>query len=158
MSNQHKKLSFRALQQQEEPPFELLLLADPAMEVLEFYLPQSSIFLALIEDELVGVIVLFPLAQGQCEIKNVAVSPTFQGQGIGQFLIKNAIAVATQQGYQSLIIGTANSSVGQLYLYQKMGFELKSIKANFFLENYPEPIFENGLQAKHLLVLEIGLP
>jgi ribosomal protein S18 acetylase RimI-like enzyme len=153
----HDKLTFRALQQQEEPPFELLLLADPSQDLVEAYLVHAEVFLAEIERDIIGVVVLCPLEPGQYEIKNIAVSPAHQGQGVGQFLIKNAIQMAHQMGIKSLRIGTANSSIAQLYLYQKMGFELKTIQVDFFLENYAEPIFENGLQAKHLLILEMSL-
>lgn len=87
------------------------------------------------------------------EIKNVAVKPEFQGKGIGSYLIENAVKVASFNRQKSICIGTANSSVGQLYLYQKLGFEITDIKRHFFLDNYAEAIYENGIQAKHMLVL-----
>ncbi|MNE59655.1 putative N-acetyltransferase YvbK [compost metagenome] len=104
------------------------------------------------ETAIIGVYALLPLDNGVAEIKNIAVHNDCQGKGIGKLLLNNAIQVASEKQFETLIIGTANSSVGQLYLYQKCGFEIASIKKNFFLENYPDPIFENGIQCKHMII------
>lgn len=57
-------------------------------------------------------------------------------------------------GCTNLITGTGNSRIGQLDLYQKEGFDIPKIVKNFFLKNYKEPIFENGIQYKHRFKLE----
>jgi aminoglycoside 6'-N-acetyltransferase I len=98
------------------------LLADPSKDLVEVYLKQSDVFTATQNDRTLGVIVLFPLTEEKVEIKNVAVIPEFQGQGIGSYLIENAALVASLNKQKSICIGTANSSIGQLYLYQKIGF------------------------------------
>lgn len=109
--------------------------------------------ITLEEKAILGVVVLFPLTTETVEIKNVAVKPELQGQGIGGFLIENAVQLALLNKQKSICIGTANSSIGQLYLYQKLGVEITDIKRHFFTDNYAEPIFENGIQAKHMLML-----
>jgi len=151
------KISIRPLGKQEEVPYKLLLLADPNQEVIDAYLKNSSIYIAVLADETVGVFVLFPLSDERVEIKNIAVAEPHQDKGIGKILLSEAIRIAQQHHYQSIWIGTANSSIAQLYLYQKMGFEIMEIKKDFFLQNYPDPIFENGIQAKHLLLLSQAL-
>ena len=83
-----------------------------------------------------------------------AVSDAFQNQGIGSKLIEAAINSAAENGYKSLIIGTGNTSFGQLYLYQKMGFKMSHIIPNFFTENYTEKIEENGLTCTDMVVLK----
>ena len=81
-----------------------------------------------------------------------------QGKGIGSTLLRHAVTVARASGFERLIIGTGNSSIRrQLALYQRRGFELCRIERDFFVRNYPEPIFENGIRCKHLVVLEIAL-
>lgn len=146
-------LAIRQLASDEAVPYDLLLLADPSKTVVDRYLPASTVFVATLNQEIVGACVLFPLEGGAMEIKNVAVHPAHQGQGIGTALLKHAIGVAEREGCKTLCIGTANSSVGQLLLYQKLGFEIDGIKKNFFLEHYDEPLFENGIQCKHLVWL-----
>lgn len=148
-----KNITFGKPEKNAPIPYELLLLADPSKYLIDQYLKQSNLFLARQNGETVGVIVLFPLTAETVEIKNIAVRPDLQGQGIGRYLIENVVQVALSDRQKSICIGTANSSVGQLYLYQKLGFEITGIKRDFFTDNYAEPIYENGIQAKHLLVL-----
>ena len=58
------------------------------------------------------------------EIKNIAVREDRQGQGLGKKLLQEAIRVAKNKGYERIEIGTGNSSIGQLALYQKCGFRI----------------------------------
>jgi ribosomal protein S18 acetylase RimI-like enzyme len=149
--NQH--ITFQRLDNNEKIPYELLLLADPSKDMVDKYLKQSAIFTARQNGEILGVVVLFPLTAETVEIKNVAVKPAFQRQGIGSYLIENIVQVALLNNQKSIAIGTANSSAGQLLLYQKLGFEITEIRRDFFTNNYTEPIYENGIQARHMLML-----
>lgn len=136
-----------------EDLFALLLLADPSQNNINEYLNKSLIYGAYINNVLIGVYVLFPVNEQTMEIKNIAVSENFQKRGIGTLLLHHAKKETVSKGYLHLIIGTANSSISQLSLYQKNGFEMYEIKRDFFIENYNEPIFENGIQAKHMIML-----
>lgn len=151
LKNQH--IIFEQLVEGDQVPYDLLLLADPSVDIIEEYLKHSEIFIAKQREETLGVIVLFPLTAETVEIKNISVQTRFQGQGFGSYLIKNAIRVAIHKKYKNICIGTANSSIGQLYLYQKLGFEITEIRKDFFTDNYAEIIYENGIQAKHMLLL-----
>jgi aminoglycoside 6'-N-acetyltransferase I len=148
-----KNLQIKPLEQGEAIPFELLLSADPSRKAIMEYLPYSDIYLAFISDKLIGVYVLCRIDTYTIEIKNIAVAEAYQGLGIGKSLLEDATQTAIKGGYRFISIGTSNASIGQLYLYQKQGFELSGIKMNFFIDNYPEPIFENGIQCKHMLML-----
>jgi len=87
------------------------------------------------------------------EIKNIAVKESVQGQGIGQLLLKDSFNRAISKGCKEIRIGTADIAEMQLYLYQKMGFEIYAIKKNFFIDIYAEPIYENGIQLKDMVML-----
>ena len=149
----HKDITFLKLDKNEQPPYEFLLLADPSKKIIDEYLKLSDIFLAKLNGETIGVIVLYPLPDDKVEIKNIAVKPEYQGSGIGSFMIKHMLVIAAKKNRKSILIGTANSSIRQLYLYQKLGFEISALKMNFFTDHYAEHIFENGIQAKHMVVL-----
>jgi ribosomal protein S18 acetylase RimI-like enzyme len=144
----------RLLSQEEKKPYDLLLLADPSVLMLEKYLHQSSVYVAELVGQIVGVYVLLPLDKTLIEIKNIAVAETHQGIGIGKQLLEHAITQAQEKGFQEIQIGTANSSIWQLALYQKNGFEMDSIRKNFFTDNYPEPMFENGILVRDMVVLK----
>lgn len=136
-----------------EDLFALLLLADPSQKNINEYLNKSLIYGAYINNVLVGVYVLFSVDEQTIEIKNIAVSEDFQKRGIGTLLLHHAKEETVTKGYLQLTIGTANSSISQLSLYQKNGFEIYEIIKDFFTDNYNKPIFENGIQAKHMIML-----
>jgi ribosomal protein S18 acetylase RimI-like enzyme len=149
-----KKIIFRRLHTDEPLPRNLLLDADPDWNVVSKYLDSAEIYIALLEAELIASIVLYVLNDNTMEIKNIAVTPGLQGRGIGQLLLEHATSIAVTKKIRNLVIGTSNSSIGQLYLYQKAGFDMTEIRHNFFLDNYPKPIFENGIQCRHMIMMK----
>lgn len=148
-----KNIVIREIHANESLPYELLLDADPDWNAISKYLESSEIHIALLKGDMIASIVLYALNADTIEIKNIAVTHRFQGRGIGQLLLEHAVRIAMAKNARNLIIGTSNSSIGQLYLYQKAGFEMTEIKPNFFLDNYPEPIFENGIRCRHMIIL-----
>ena len=153
MINDLNDVKIKKLEENEQIPYELLFDADPSMELIERYIKTSDVFIARVQNKIIGVYVLCPVNLDQVEIKNIAVRDTYQGKGVGKLLLADASAQSSAKGYKELIIGTGNSSVGQLYLYQKSGFEIFEIKWNFFIDNYSQPLFENGIQVKHMIML-----
>jgi ribosomal protein S18 acetylase RimI-like enzyme len=122
--------------------------------MIEKYIFASSFYVAIIDAQIVGVLALLPIGETLIEIKNIAVAETHQGKGIGKKLLEYAFSDAREKGFQDIQIGTANSSIGQLALYQKMGFEMGSILKSFFIYNYPEPMYENGIWVRDMVVLK----
>ena len=135
-------------------PFDLLKLADPSPSQINDYLKSGTCYVAKLNSEIIGVMVLKELSPTSIEIKNIAIKKIAQGKGFGKLLLRYADKISRQSKYEKLIIGTGNSSVGQLAVYQKEGFEIERIKKNFFVKKYNKPIFENGIQCKHMIVLE----
>ncbi|PRX28312.1 acetyltransferase (GNAT) family protein [Orenia metallireducens] len=91
------------------------------------------------------------------EIVNIAIKEDYQSKGLGKLLLKDAIKKALAYGAKILEIGTANSSIFQLALYQKLGFRITGIDKDFFLKHYDEPIYENGIQCLDMIRLQIEL-
>lgn len=147
----------RKLQPNEKLPMDLLLLADPAETSIEKYIHKSKVYVAVEETLVAGVCVLMEIAPSKTEIMNVAVAETRQGKGVGKALVLHAIKSARELGMKSIEIGTGNSSIQQLALYQKCGFRLKEIIHDYFVDNYEERIFENGIQCRDMVRLELLL-
>lgn len=145
--------AIRPLKKDEKIPYQLLLLADPSKQLIDQYLAVSTLYIAEEASVIYGVYVLTPVDSNIAEIKNIAVGESHQGKGIGSLLLRHAEDMAREKGYKTLIIGTGNSSIGQLYLYQKMGFEICGIKKDFFVTNYKEALWENHIQCKHMILL-----
>jgi N-acetylglutamate synthase-like GNAT family acetyltransferase len=144
----------RKLNKDEEIPYELLLLADEAIEAINKYINDSDIYVAERDDKIIAIYVFQKITNDIIEIKNIAVDLKYQGQRIGTFLLADASERSKLQGFKEIIIGTGDASIRQLQLYQKEGFEIFDVKNRFFLDNYPEPIFENGIKLKHMIMLK----
>lgn len=157
VSEQFTALEIRRLGESEKIPYDILLLADPSRELLDNYLSDADIFIALHNGNVMAVYVMCSINTITAEIKAIAVDEKHQGKGAGRLLLHHAFQQAKEKGYKTIAIGTANTSFKQLHLYQKQGFEITGITRNFFIDNYPEPIFENDLQVKHLIMLEKDL-
>lgn len=132
----------------------LLLLADESIDKIYEYLPNGDLY--YLEDSsghVVGVIVMTKINQDTMEIKNVAIKKEQQGQGLGKRIISLTLEQYKEQEYHHFIVGTANSSIDNLAFYQKLGFRIYDIKKEFF-RTYPEEIWENGIQAIDMIMLE----
>ncbi|WP_245676504.1 GNAT family N-acetyltransferase [Crocinitomix algicola] len=142
------------LEKNQLAPFDLLLTADPNRTKIEDYLMSGECYVLKIQNKVKGVIVLEQRTERVLEIVNIAVEESVQGRGLGKLLLRFAEKQAIKQKYEKLQIGTGNSSINQLALYQKMGFEIKDVFHHFFTKNYPSPIYENGIQCRHMILLE----
>lgn len=137
-----------------EKYLDLLMLADPEEAVVRAYIDQGWLFALYESDELYGVMLLLEHDATTLEIKNIAVKESAQNRGFGKQLLDQAKAFGRQQGYRVLMVGTGNSSLPVLFFYQKAGFRFRSVIRNFFVDNYKEPIYENGLQCTEMLILD----
>lgn len=78
-------------------------------------------------------------------------------EGIGKRLVLLAVEVARKAGLRTIELGTGNSSVGQLRLYQKCGFRIVGVDIDFFIRHYDQPIFENGIECRDMIRLKQDL-
>ena len=150
-------MRIRELDVNEEPPIDLLLLADPSRKLIEEYLKRGVCYVAENNKELIGVYVLLPTRPESVELVNIAVSESEQGRGIGKQLLMDAIQKSKIRGYKTIEVGTGNSSIGQLALYQKCGFRITSVDSDFFIRHYEDKIFENGIWCRDMIRLSQDL-
>ncbi|MGM0446109.1 MAG: GNAT family N-acetyltransferase [Bacillota bacterium] len=135
--------------------FELLLTADPSRELINDYIARGCVFTANFNKEVIGVYVLLKTKPDTYEIMNIAVKENHQNKGVGKFLLKDAINRVKDFNIKRIEIGTGNSSIHQLALYQKVGFRITDIDKGYFLKHYDKPIFENNVQCKDMIRMSI---
>lgn len=127
----------------------LLLLAD---DIAESYLHEGELFAIYMAQEVIGVMQCIAVTAEIIELKNFAIAEAQQNKGYGKMALQKLLQYYAQTAYKEMLVGTANSSIANLALYQKVGFDMVGLKRDFFLQ-YPQAIFENGIQAKHLVML-----
>lgn len=135
---------------------ELLLLADPDIDHINSYLDQCKIWSYGQEDLHKGIIAVVS-ATRSAEIVNLAVRPDCLRRGIGKQLLAYALKELSLSGIEKVTVKTGNSSLPAIALYEKTGFKLVETIPNYFVHNYPQPIYENGLLCKDQLIYEILL-
>lgn len=124
---------------------DLLLLADPDWPMLLKYLPDGDMFVLFLGDEPICEAVLSIRPDGQLELKNLATAPEHQGRGHARTLLNHLFDLYRTQ-YDTMFVGTAFPG-----LYEHFGFTYAYTLQNFFIDNYPEPIIDEGRQCIDML-------
>ncbi|WP_059102937.1 GNAT family N-acetyltransferase [Shouchella shacheensis] len=150
-------MEIRALKNEETLPLDLLLLADPNEKLVREYAARGTCMVAEVDGEVVGQYVLLPTRPGTVELASVAVTPREHGKGIGKALVRHAVSSARAMGFATIEVGTGNSGMGQLALYQKCGFRMVGIDVDFFVRHYDEEIVEDDIQCRDMIRLSQDL-
>jgi len=157
--NMEKPLRIERITSKGDIPFNLLLLADETLGAIGKYINNSDIYVAKqsSSDDPVAVFVLQLLSPVEMEIKNIAVAESFQGNGIGSWLIKTIQQIAAQDGISIIWVGTPDCATREINFYEKNDFKKAGVKKNFFIDNYPGPIFDNGVQLMDMVMLKMEI-
>jgi ribosomal protein S18 acetylase RimI-like enzyme len=151
-----KEVTIEKLGSEEDMPYDLLLLADETLEAIHKYADRSNVYVARNECSLmpIAAFVIKISNDSEMEIWNIAVAPEFQGKGLGSYLIKWICLFAQLNNCKIIWVGTPDSESRQINFYQKNGFKISEIVKNYFVDNYPEPIFENGTYLKDMVLFK----
>lgn len=130
---------------------ELLLLADPEWAAVEKYLYDGDMYALFDGDRAVAEVVVAERADGHLEIKNLATDPAYWRRGCARALVDH-VATLMAGRYRKLYVGTSKPAV-----YTGMGFSPAYTVRNFFVDNYSEPVWDEGelLVDMHYLVREL---
>lgn len=90
------------------------------------------------------------------EVIELAVDPQLHGRGLGRTLLRWVIDEARRRGKRELLVGTANSSIGNIAFYQKCGLRMDHVRKGYF-GYYREPVYENGIRIQDMLMFRYDL-
>lgn len=140
-----------------ESLFQLLLLAEGSVSALRWSLNNLSDTVYRVEDngQLVGAATM-RWSSEPCEIVELAVEEHLQGKGFGRQTIESLIVEARRRGKQKMLVGTGNSSIGNIVFYQKCGFRMDHVRRDYFWY-HQEPEIENGILLRDMLVFSYDL-
>ena len=137
-------------------PYDLLLLADPSKELIDQYITTGQLYLAKYNTEIVGCYVLYPWDSNTTEIKNIAIHEKFQNQGIGSLLLKDAILRA-KNGFIKTSYRNRKFQYGAALSVPEIRIQNFRDPKKFLQNNYPEPIWENGIECTDMILLTMEL-
>jgi GNAT superfamily N-acetyltransferase len=152
------ELIVRELREAEvEAAVPLLLLAEPSEPSLRWSLRHmaDTVYRVDLDGQLVGAATLCWNDEPP-EILELAVAAAQQGRGIGRQLIAWLADEARRRGKRQLVVGTPNSSLGNIAFYQKCGLRMDHVRRDYFRYER-RPSFENGIQRRDLLMFRLDL-
>ena len=134
---------------------DLLLIADEEEDKIDKYLEKGELF-ALYDDDLKSVCVITS-SKDSYELKNIATYPRYQKQGYGQQLMEFVMDYCKNKNkFTKIYVGTGECEK-IIKFYEKFGFEKSHKIKNFFIDNYTEPMFEDGEQLIDMIYLKKDL-
>ena len=129
--NDSHKEAFRAINYQwltqffEITSYDKPFFDNPRKEILN---KNGFIFLAAIENEIVGSVALERISDKEYTLTKMGVKQGFQGLRIGQLLMEKALRKAEELNLDSLVLYTNHKLVQALNLYCKYGFRFKKLE------------------------------
>lgn len=147
-------MEFLKIENNKKRYIDLLLLGDEDEKTIDKYLERGEMYI-LDDNGIKAECVVTDEGSKILEIKNIAVSPKFQKQGYGKKLIE-FITEKYSENFSVIQAGTGDSPL-TIPFYEKYGFRKSHIVKNFFIDNYKNPIYEEGVQLIDMIYLQKNL-
>lgn len=90
----------------------------------------------MVKGTFIGVLLTANVAVDEYYLSNIATDPMLRGQGIGTYILENALQLAKDQDASKVILNVTFKNKGALRLYRRFGFEICG-------ENKPQLLFKN---------------
>ena len=144
-------MEIREIKEGKKIYIELLLLADEEEKMVDKYLDRGQMF--VLDDEgIKAECVVTQEGDNVIEIKNIAVYPKYQKKGYGKKLIE-FIENKYKNDFDIIRVGTGDSKL-TVPFYENCGFRRSYCIKDFFVNNYENPIYEDGIRLKDMVYLE----
>ena len=82
-------------------------------------------------DEVVGYIVFWHI-RDDVQVNNIAVHPECRGLGLGEAMMRFAIAKVREAGAAFVTLEVRRSNIPAMTLYRKLGFEIMGARKNYY--------------------------
>ena len=128
---------------------DLLLIGDESEDMIMKYLDRGNLYVGSMDNKDVAVIVTVEKDNGSVEIKNLAVDAAFRLRGIGRKMLEY---VEKLYSGNKIILGTGETP-STLRFYLSCGYRYSHRIPNFFTDNYPNPIVEEGVTLRDMVYL-----
>lgn len=127
----------------------LLIMGDESESMIDRYLDSGSLYVGLLNGKPIAVCVIVNLDSDTVEIKNLAVETEYRKHGYGRRMLEY---VESQHSDKKIILGTGETP-STLRFYKSCGYFYSHRIPNFFTDNYPTPIIEEGITLCDMIYL-----
>ncbi len=84
------------------------------------------------EDVLVGFSILM-FAAGEAHLLNIAIQPTWQGQGLAKRLVRAMMDFSQQKGCTRIYLEVRPSNTRAIKLYEHLGFQYDGVRPDYYI-------------------------
>ena len=84
----------------------------------------ATFLIAWLDDEIIGTGAFIPCFEKQVEIVRMSVAKEKRRQGIGQKILSKLCKIASEKGYEEVILETTETWQDVIAFYQQYGFEI----------------------------------
>lgn len=121
---------------------DLLLEADPDIEVVHEYIYRGDMYIGIENNRAICVAVVSEFDNLTCELKNIATLKEYRGKGYAAKMIRYIFSVYKTK-YKNMIVGTTENRIP---FYALNGFIKYHHKVkNFFIDYYKDEIWDGDL-------------
>jgi len=86
--------------------------------------PEKTIFLAYLDHQLAGQIILHKNWNGYAYVEDIAVDSRLRRQGVGKRLMDQAVEWAKSKSLPGIMLETSNVNLAACHFYERFGFKL----------------------------------
>ena len=118
--------------------------ASATVETVEKWLRDDELFVAQVNDEIVGGVRLKQTDEDRVKLSRLAIHEAWKGNGIGSELLDHAEMTAQERGFQTIWLTTPEQHPYLADLYRDRGYE-KTAPYPLEYRNYDEVVMEKRL-------------
>lgn len=131
--------------------WDLFMTADAEEQAVNKYLSRSDLYAIYENGRPASEMLLYRRDDGNLEIKSLATIESARCRGFAGRLIEFAKTAAAPD-YEKLYVGTDESMMSY---YEKFGFRYDYTDNNFFVDNYENPVIDNGKLLTDMVYLSL---
>lgn len=128
----------------------LLLVGDESKSMIYRYLDDGILYVGYLDNIAIAVCVIVVCGDDCIEVKNLAVEHKYRRKGYGSAILGHIHSLYSKK---NIILGTGETP-STLNFYRSCGYEYSHLIQNFFTDNYPSPIIEDGIVLKDMIYLK----
>ncbi|MEZ3488030.1 MAG: GNAT family N-acetyltransferase [Lachnospiraceae bacterium] len=137
-------MKIQQIRRDKEEYIDMLLMADPQKDMIETYLDQSEVFILVNGGDVCGICAIEPMKNRKCELRNIVIREEDRGKGYARYMIRYLCEYYGNQ-CDTMYAGMCNCRK-TIEFFEKCGFTNSHIAANFYLEHYREPVWQDGVR------------
>jgi GNAT superfamily N-acetyltransferase len=105
-------------------------VAGPLAEFAKAHKERERIWIVEKDGQVAGSIAIVAASEREAQLRWMLLTPDLRGQGLGRFLVQEALEFCQAQGYASVFLWTVSLLAPATRLYQSVGFQLTGQKTH----------------------------